>query len=126
MTLKHITTRKMKRRKAVTVIKNSCVTSRAIWIHRGTSAWAAYKAYLKSCKKEMERMARWAETEARYVANITRLINVCVAKLPIDHQMTPEQTKALKALHKARKKGVGCNRDFYDHIVKEREMRNGK
>lgn len=104
-------------------IRRSCITGRVVWVYRGFTKAAANVAYWRACKKEIERVRHWADTMARQRAEITNMLTACLANLPIDAEMTPEQKQAARELQAMAKMDIPCDREFYDHIMEERRRR---
>lgn len=105
------------------VIRRSCLTGRAVWMWCGKSRCAAYKAYSRACAAEVDRVRRWGETTVRRRSAILQLLNECLADIPITQSLTPEQTAAATALRELSREDVGCDREFYNHIIEERRRR---
>lgn len=113
----------MKHSSSVTVIRRSCLTGKVVWIYRGTSRAAARVAYLRACRKEVDRVRSWKEWVRLRKATVLRILSECTASLSIDAVLTPEQTEAARKLQAIGKKDVECDTDFYDHIMEERRRR---
>lgn len=107
----------------VTIVRRSCLTGKAVWVHCGMSRHAAHQAYYDACRKEMERVRQWPETIERRRANIGRLLAALTAAIPFGVTMTAEQEAAARLLHDIEQRPPACHRDFYDHIVEERRRR---
>ena len=60
---------------------------------------------------------------AQRASNITRIMSKCMEKLPIDAELTPEQTAAAKQLRAILMKEPPCNMEFYNHIMEERRLK---
>lgn len=71
----------------------------------------------------MERVRNWTGTVARRVANIQRLLNDCLADVPINANLTQQQQDAVRRLQAIVRKNYACHRDFYEHILEERRLR---
>lgn len=106
-----------------TDIRRSCITGNAVWIYQGSSKSSAQTAYWKACRAEIERVRNWASTAARRMANIERLLNDCLAEIPINAELTQRQQDAVRRLQAIERKNFACNRDFYEHILEERHRR---
>lgn len=113
----------MKRAKTVAVIKRSCRTGDAVWTYRGPSERAAREAYASACKKEIARISHWEEIAARRQSNIARLLADCLAVIPINAVLTEQQQGAVKTLQAIGRKGLACSREFYEHIMEERRIK---
>lgn len=113
----------MHKRYPVTIIRRSCLTDNAVWIYRGPTHNAARKAYWIACKAEVERVEHWREHVALRTANISRLLSECLAEIPINAELTPEQKKAVRQLQSLMKKGIACHMEFYEHIMEQRRRR---
>lgn len=113
----------MKRNRPVIVIRRSCLTGKVVWIYKGSSKGAAYTAYCRACKREVERMRRWGETTAERRANILRVLNDFLADIPLNAKLSPEQKAAVKKLQQLSKEDIACHREFYEHIMEERRRR---
>jgi hypothetical protein len=107
----------------VTVIRRSCITGKALWIYQGPSKNAAKVAYHRAVKKEIERVKNYKkELEARKAA-VLRILNNCMAALPIGTELTPRQKAAAKTLLAISNEKVPCYMEFYDHIMESRRRR---
>lgn len=107
----------------VTVIRRSCITGKIIWFYRGMSKNAANVAYHRAWKHELERVKHWPEVVAERKANILRLLNNCLANLPITAELTPKQKAAVRRLRKMAEEEPECDMDFYNHIIEEQRRR---
>lgn len=110
-------------RYSFTDIRRSCLTGNVVWIYQGQSKGGAQTAYWKACQAEIARVRNWTEIVARRTSNISRLLNDCLADLPINAELTPLQQDAVRRLQSIGKKDFGCYREFYDHIREERRRR---
>ena len=106
-----------------TTIRRSCLTGNAVWIYQGSCKNGAQTAYWKACRAEMERVRNWTGTVARRVANIQRLLNDCLADVPINASLTQQQQDGVRRLQAIVRKNYTCHRDFYEHILEERRLR---
>jgi hypothetical protein len=111
------------RRYNVTMIRRSCITGKIVWVYRGMSKNAGWVAYHRVCKKELERVKHLPEMEAEYKAQILKLLNDCMANLPINAELTPDQKAAAKKLLKMADEMPPYDMEFYNHIVEERRRR---
>ena len=111
------------KRPASTIIRRSCLTGQVVWVYRGPSEEAGRKAYMRACRREVQRVRRWANTVARRMAAVTGLLSRCRASLPDAEALTPRQAEAARTLQAVAKADVPCHRDFYDHIIEERRRR---
>jgi len=107
----------------VTVIRRSCITGKIIWVYRGMSKNAANVAYHRAWKHELERIKHWPEYVAERKANILKLLNDCLANLPITAELTPKQKAAARRLRKMAETEPECDLDFYNHIIEEQRRR---
>lgn len=85
---------------SVTVLCRSCLTGQVVWVYRGPTEGAAKQAYRRTRQREKERLKRWSEIVQRRTSNITRLMNECLAALPINAELTEVQKNAVKKLKK--------------------------
>lgn len=111
------------KQKQVIVIRRSCLTGRVVWIYRGPSRNAAYVAYHRACRKEVQRVRHWSERNAERRACILRLLNEWLADIPITTPLTPEQVTAAKEIRALARRDIACDHEFYDHIMEERRRR---
>lgn len=121
-----ITNRKSK---LVHVIKRSCLTGKVIWIYHGHSHSGARQAYLKACKKEIQRIRQWALKMQERRRAIMRLLTDGESSFSgnlFNDCMTPEQRAAAKEILAMSKNEPPQDREFYDHIVEEAKRRNWK
>lgn len=84
--------------KDVTVIHYSCVTGHAVWIYQGTSKDAAYRQYYRVVQAERKRMRQWRSWQRKWSGNIIRLMDECIASLPIVGTLTRAQRDAIRKL----------------------------
>lgn len=113
----------MSGKKQVIVIRKSCITGRAVWIYRGPSRNAAYVAYSRACRKEVQRVRNWSVRVAERRAFILGLLNEWLADIPITQPLTPQQEAAAKEIRALAIRGVDCELEFYNHIMEERRRR---
>ena len=114
----------MKKKGVVTVIRRSCITGKIVWVYRGPSEEAARRAYHRARLREIERVRHWGETVKARADGIMRLLSDCMAKFPINAQLTPDQAEAARTLKAAATMPVPCHMDFYDHIIEEARRAN--
>lgn len=107
----------------IVVIRKSCITGKAVWIYQGPSKKASWDAYWRACRREEERVRNWPQTAARRKENIMRLLNDCMADLPLTGELPPNQEAAARQLLSISKKGIPCRSDFYEHFTEERRRR---
>lgn len=107
----------------ITIMRKSCLTGNVVWIYRGPSENAARQEYSRACKSEFERMRHFSTFAARRCANIARILSDCMAEIPINAELTPPQREAARQLQAIQKKAVMYNREFYEHIMEERQRR---
>lgn len=105
------------------VVCKSCLTGHEVWLYLGQASEKSRLVYYRACRKEIERMARWAEKAAQRAQNIQRLMNLCLAQIPINAELTEQQKSAVRTLLAVKKKGMTCDREFYDHVVEEQNRR---
>ncbi len=113
----------MKHKGPITIIRKSCLTGKAVWIYRGPSKNAARIAYWRACKKEIDRVKHWGNVVAQQCSNAARFLADCMAEIPINAELTPEQAEAARKLQSIAKREKECYRDFYEHIMEERRRR---
>ena len=109
--------------RTITIIRKSCLTGKAVWIYRGPSKNAARCLYYRVCKREMARIKHWSERVERRRSNIARFLSDCLAELPINAELTEQQTDAARQIQYLEKMELECHRDFYEHILEERRKR---
>ncbi len=113
---------KMIKMHGFTVIRKSCVTGKAVWIYRGPSRHAAWKAYRRACVREIERMRNWSQSVAQRKDNIRRMLSDCMADKTFTDKLPDEQKAAARQLIAISKESV-CVSDFYNHIMEERRFK---
>ena len=109
-----------------TVIRNSCITGKAVWIYQGPSRHAAWKAYRRACIREVERMRNWSQAAAQRRENIRRMLNECLADKPFTDILPDQQKTAARQLIALSKESGSCYCDFYNHIMEERRRNKNK
>lgn len=102
----------------------SCLTGKVVWVYQGTSQEGARRAYLRACKREVIRVRNWVQYVNEHRSRIRQFINMCMASLPLDAELTPEQKEAAKELRRIEREDIPCYREFYDHIIEEAKRRN--
>lgn len=107
----------------ILIIRKSCLTGKAVWIYRGPSKQASWKAYWRACCREEERVRNWPQTAARRKENILRLLSDCMSGLPLTGELPPEKEAAARQLLAISKKGIPCRSEFYEHFMEERRRR---
>jgi len=103
-------------------IRYSCLTGRAVWIHTGPTGAALRVAYCRACSQEVERINNWHETTDGRRSNVMRLLNDCLAGMSIMEDLPQEKKAAVRALLDIAN-NRDCDRDFYDHVMEERRLR---
>ena len=115
---------KKKKKPAVTIIKRSLLTGMAVWIYRGSGAaktvWAAYD---RARRSELERVSHWSEHVAQRKANILRMLNDCMANMPINEPLPPEVEAAARRLVSMAETPPDIDLEFYNHIMEEKRRR---
>lgn len=114
----------MKKKPKYTKIVYSCLTGVPVWLYRGASENACRWAYLRACKHEIERVKSWSKTVAARRAEIKKLLDNCIAALPINAELTAEQKSAIKKLQAMIAEPQPCDKEFYNHIIEEARRRN--
>ena len=114
----------MKKKPAFTKIVYSCLTGVPVWLYRGSSENGCHLAYWRACKAEVERVKNWSKTVAARRAEIKKLLDNCVAALPINVELTKEQKTAIKKLQAMIAEPQPCDKEFYNHIMEEARRRN--
>ena len=103
-------------------IRYSCLTGRAVWIHTGPTGVALRVAYCRACSQEVERISNWHETTDGRRSNVMRLLNDCLAGMSIMEDLPQEKKAAVRALLDIANNRA-LDRDFYDHVMEERRLR---
>lgn len=112
-----------RKRKTVIVIRRSCITGKVVWVYRGKSRGAAYVAYHRACRMEVQRVRHWSETAAERRARILGMLNEWLEDLGITDTLTPEQAVAARQIQELANEDIACDREFYEHIMEERRRR---
>lgn len=112
-----------KRIKAVRTIRRSCVTGEPVWVYQGTTHEGERQAYWKACKREQELIHHWASKMERFCANISSLLQACMAALPKTATLTEEQRSAVSKLKAMAENIPKPYTGFYNHIKAEHERR---
>lgn len=115
--------RRRKMNKKVLIIRKSCLTGKIVWIYSGVSRKAGYVAYHRACEAEIKRTRKYAETSEQRKRRILKMLNDCLAEIPITVPLTKEQTEAARELRSIAKEDIACHREFYEHIIEERRRR---
>lgn len=79
-------------------IRYSCVTGEAVWIYCGASNEACRRAYYRTVLLERRRRQQWPGIIRRRTSGITRLLQECLATLPILGTLTAGQREAIKTI----------------------------
>lgn len=109
--------------KKVLVIRKSCLTGKIVWVYYGLNKKAAYVAYCRACKLEIKKQNNWEETSEKRKRRILKLLNDCLAEIPITTPLTKEQTEMARELRTIAEEDIACHREFYNHIMEERKRR---
>lgn len=105
--------------KAVTVIKRSDTTGRAVWLYQGTSKQAARKAYERVRRKETSRIRSWKNRMKRREKAILAFLEKLVDALPMMVGMTQEQRQAVRNIQKIADNPPPCDTDLYNQARRE-------
>lgn len=106
--------------KAVTVIKRSSTTGRAVWLYQGSSKEGARKAYERVRRKENTRVRWWKNRMERRAKTILAFLEKLVDALPMMGGMTQEQCQAIRDLQKIADNPPPCDTDLYNQARRER------
>ena len=109
--------------KKVLVIRRSCLTGKIVWVYYGLNKKAAYVAYCRACKEEIKRQRNWEETSEQRKRRILKMLNDCLAEIPITTPLTQDQAAKARELRAIAKEDIACHREFYNHIMEERRRR---
>ena len=112
-----------KKKYPVTIIRRSCLTGKPVWIYRGPSREAAKMAYWRACKSEIEYVTGWAKRMEEQASILNRFLSECVAKIPINAELTQVQKNAIRNIRRIIKNPEPCYMEFYNHIMEERRRR---
>ena len=82
----------------ITAIGYSCVTGQAVWIYTGPTKVAVKQAYYRTVQRERKRRRQWEKVQRQRSANISRLLDECIAAMPIMGDLTPRQREAIRTL----------------------------
>lgn len=115
-----------KRPHKVTVIRYSCVTGKAVWLYQGQSHTGERLAYWKTCKREMTLQRKWPKLMEQRAVGIRRLMDECLAAIPIIGGMSEAQRKAARTLQAMADNPPKYDGGFYNHIRAERRRRDKK
>lgn len=111
------------RKRNFTVIKRSCITGEVVWIYQGTSKATSLLAYWRACRNEVENERHRHEREAERRSAILRMMNDCMAGIPINAELTPRQKKAVQRMKQIMNDMPSKPSAFYEHIMEERRRR---
>lgn len=81
-----------------TTIKYSCITQQAVWLYIGPTKKSMLRAYYRTVERERNRQHQWPKVQQRWRANITRLLDECIASLPLLGTLTKSQREAIRTL----------------------------
>jgi len=104
-------------------VKRSVLTGQPVFVVAGRCRHSAQTYYCKARRSE-ERKLKEMETAQRNACRdiIQKLLNDCVAELPLMTDMTPKQRAAAKNLHYLAKHPILPDRGFIDHCRTEKEI----
>ena len=111
------------KRKVLRIIRRSCLTGQAVWVIPGRSRETDRVRYWRVCRKEMERVRKWAAKVERRRSNIMRMLAGVTANLPALGDVPPAVADAMKVLRRMAAKEPELDRSFYDHIIEERKRK---
>ena len=109
--------------KKIIIMRRSCLTGKVVWLYTGPTRGAGRIAYYRACRAELRYAQRFSDAADRRRANIMRLLNECLAELPITETLTREQTEAARRLRALAEEQPAYQRDFLEHVVEERKRR---
>ena len=109
----------------------SCITGRVVWVFYRKFRYGRLLSKVNAAKRQAHKRAvaaekkRWQqmpETDAIRKQSILRKINDCLADIPADKSLSPEQRKMVNELRKLSVENIGGSSEFYEHIM-EKERR---
>lgn len=108
------------RTKAVTVIKRSGMTGRAVWLYQGSSKEGARKAYERVRRKESTRVRWWKKRMQRRAKNIFSFLDKLLAALPMMGGIPSEKRQAIRDLQRLADNPPPCDTGLYNQLQQER------
>lgn len=108
---------------AVTVIRYSCLTGKAVWLYQGPSKQAARAAYRRACERELSRVRMWKKISDKYKVYMRNILDAHMVTIPITSELTDAQKKAARQLLRIANEPYPCYLEFYNHIIEERRQR---
>lgn len=114
------------RTKAVTVIKRSGTTGRAVWLYQGSSKEGARKAYERVRRKENTRVRWWKSRMKLRAKNILTFLDKLLDALPMMGGIPPEKRQAVRELQRIADNPPPCDTGLYNQLQQERRKRKKK
>lgn len=81
-----------------TTIKYSCITGQAVWLYVGPTKKSMLRSYYRTVQRERKRQRQWPKVQRQWRANITRLLDECIASMPLMGDLTKNQREAIRTL----------------------------
>ena len=114
------------RTKAVTVIKRSGTTGRAVWLYQGSSKEGARKAYERVRSKENTRVRWWKNRMKRRANTILTFLEKLLEAMPMMGGIPPEKRQAIRDLQRLADNPPPCDTALYNQLQQERRKRKKK
>lgn len=111
------------RTKAVTVIRYSDTTGRAVWLYQGGSKEGARKAYERVRRKENTRVRWWKNRVKRRATQIKAFLEKLLEALPMMGDIPPEKRKAIRDIQRLADNPPPCDTGLYNQLQQERRKR---
>ena len=114
------------RTKAVTVIKRSATTGRAVWLYQGSSKEGARKAYERVRRKENTRVRWWKSRIKQRAKAILTFLEKLLEAMPMMGGIPPEKRQAIRDLQRLADNPPPCDTGLYNQLQLERRRRKKK
>lgn len=112
------------KRRILKVIRKSVLTGRAVWVSHNRTYRACRLGYKAACKHEAMRIRLWGRAINSRKKNVLRLLGDLTADLPIIGDVVQEKRDAAKALNEIADGEPVCDKNFYEHVMEEKRLRD--
>ena len=99
------------------IFRKSCITNKIMWIGHERSRATAKKAYMRTVRREKERMRNWTKMIDERKSNILHILNDCLAGMSITDQLSPEKRVFANQLVAMTETDVTYSSALYEHIM---------
>lgn len=106
----------------ILVIRKSCISGKVIWAQLTASKGAGRVLYYQQARKEIERHDNREKLQESRKQKILQLISDFTSQAD-SQNLTKAQRMAIQQLQKLSEENVADDDEFYQHIMRERQLR---